>query len=305
MQHWRLVVTTRWPYPTLKLMTRSRKSSSSSISPRMSCTITLLVSLSSTEMFCHSSLLSRTCPKTRLPFAPAPASCVQSLDQAMALTLPMGTCSREYVHPVRSHRRMLSYIPTANNSPFGDHAAAVMANSRGLLWNIRRPNPSHTLYLRSSPPDTISPLTGFQSTLSTVPSCAFHCSCLAWGCSGLTMISFPQVKAIWFESGDQESEYTEESTVARVDLSMPLRDQILTTPSSPAVPMAVPSLLHRSEMTAPLCASTFFSTRPLRRTSSKVPSEHDIANWSDCCRLLPEGNQCRSVGQESRSVTLP
>mmetsp|Transcript_38252 Transcript_38252/g.94005 ORF Transcript_38252/g.94005 Transcript_38252/m.94005 type:complete len:242 (+) Transcript_38252:1723-2448(+) len=200
---------------------------------------------------------------------------------------------------------MLSYIPTAKSSPLGLQATDVMANSKGLDWNRGLPKLSQTLYLRSSPPDTTRLFTEFQSTLSTVLSCARHVSCFAWGWRGLMMISLPQVKHTAFESGLQASEYTDDSSCASVDLSIPLRDQILTTPSSPAVAMAVPSLLHLIETTAPLCASTFFSMRPLRSTRKKVPSEHDMANISLCCRLLPDGNQCKSVGHASRLVTVP
>mmetsp|Transcript_80523 Transcript_80523/g.130509 ORF Transcript_80523/g.130509 Transcript_80523/m.130509 type:complete len:252 (-) Transcript_80523:401-1156(-) len=248
-------------------MTRSRKSSSSVMSLRISCTSTLCVSLRSASIFCHSTLRSSTCPKTTAPLDPAPASCVQSEVQAMLEMEPVSVISREYVQPVRSHRRMLLYRPTPKSSPLGLQATAVTENSRGLLAKRGRPKLSQTLYLRSSPPVMISELTAFQSTLSTVPSCAFHMSCFACGCSGLIITSLPDEKHRELESGDQARLYTDESVCASVERSMPERDQILTTPSSPAVAIAVPSWFHLMAITAPLCASTFFSTLPLRSTS--------------------------------------
>ena len=52
---------------------------------------------------------------------------------------------------------------------------------------------------------------------------------------------------------------------------MPLRDQILTTPSSPAVRRSVPLGLHRAHSTAPRCASTLFSMRPDRDIKINFP----------------------------------
>mmetsp|Transcript_41123 Transcript_41123/g.131572 ORF Transcript_41123/g.131572 Transcript_41123/m.131572 type:complete len:234 (+) Transcript_41123:124-825(+) len=61
------------------------------------------------------------------------------------------------------------------------------------------------------------------------------------------------------------------------------------------------------EITAPLCASTDFSTRPFLPMILKDPSVHEITNTSDpgCARFDPAGNQCMSVKYTSISHTLP
>ena len=64
-------------------------------------------------------------------------------------------------------------------------------------------------------------------------------SCFACGCRGFTITSLPDEKHSEFESGDQARLYTDESVCASVERSMPERDHILTTPSSPAVAIAV------------------------------------------------------------------
>ena len=48
-------------------------------------------------------------------------------------------------------------------------------------------------------------------------------------------------------SGAQDTQYTGLELVARVDLSIPDLDQILTAPSSPPVTIPAPSQLHLSE----------------------------------------------------------
>jgi hypothetical protein len=78
---------------------------------------------------------------------------------------------------------------------------------------------------------------------------------LACGATGLTITSLPEEKATAFESGDHDSECTIESVCASVERSSPDRDQILITPSSPPVAIAVPSLFHRTQITAP-CAQS-------------------------------------------------
>jgi hypothetical protein len=44
--------------------------------------------------------------------------------------------------------------------------------------------------------------------------------------------------------------------------------------------MAAPSWLQRIKITAPVCAATFFSSRPDLETNRNVPSEQLIANVS-------------------------
>ena len=62
---------------------------------------------------------------------------------------------------------------------------------------------------------------------------------------------------------------------------LPVFDQILICPSSPAVTKEYPSLDHFNEITAPLCASvTFFSNFPYLLKSLKLPSPKPIAKQS-------------------------
>ena len=59
-------------------------------------------------------------------------------------------------HPVLSHRYARSKDPTANTSPPGAHAHDVVGWSIvGDAYSVR-PNASHTRYLQSSPPDTMT-----------------------------------------------------------------------------------------------------------------------------------------------------
>ena len=64
-------------------------------------------------------------------------------------------------------------------------------------------------------------------------------------------------------------------------IKLPVFDQILIYPSSPAVTNEYPSLDHFNDITAPLCASiTFFSTFPNLFISLKLPSPKPIAKLS-------------------------
>ena len=60
------------------------------------------------------------------------------------------------------------------------------------------------------------------------------CMGLELGASGLMMRLVPVVYSTPSESGAQAAPYTGTDTCTSVDLSMPLRDQIFTRPSSPA-----------------------------------------------------------------------
>mmetsp|Transcript_25987 Transcript_25987/g.65068 ORF Transcript_25987/g.65068 Transcript_25987/m.65068 type:complete len:212 (+) Transcript_25987:1884-2519(+) len=146
-----------------------------------------------------------------------------------------------------------------------------------------------------------------QSQRSTTPSCAFHRSVLLPGFTGLMKSSLPLPNRTWSPSGPHARQYTAASRCSRVDRSIPLRPHTLSAPSSPTVASAVPSAFQRTEMAAPRCASTDFSTRPPRETILNVPSEQDAANTSlpATVLLLAPGNHCISVTYPSMSHTLP
>jgi len=75
------------------------------------------------------------------------------------------------------------------------------------------------------------------------------------------MTSLPEEKHRELESGDHARLYTDESVCASVERSMPERDQIFTTPSSPAVAIAVPSFrLLRDQVTIPKADLTIKAT---------------------------------------------
>mmetsp|Transcript_20608 Transcript_20608/g.51328 ORF Transcript_20608/g.51328 Transcript_20608/m.51328 type:complete len:205 (+) Transcript_20608:1792-2406(+) len=150
-------------------------------------------------------------------------------------------------------------------------------------------------------------LSADQSQRSTTPSCAFHFSVLLPGLSGLMNSSLPLPNSTWSPSGAQLTQYMGTSRCSRTERSMPLRLHTLSAPSSPTVTSAVPSEFHRSEMTAPRCASTDFSTRPLRPTILNVPSVQDTTNTSlpAALLLLAPGDHCMSVTNVSKSITFP
>jgi len=69
--------------------------------------------------------------------------------------------------------------------------------------------------------------------------------------------------------------------------NLPVLDQILIYPSSPAVTSEYPSPDHFKEMTAPLWASgTFFSVLPILVMSLKLPSPKPMAKQSLSALLM-------------------
>mmetsp|Transcript_19257 Transcript_19257/g.42925 ORF Transcript_19257/g.42925 Transcript_19257/m.42925 type:complete len:207 (-) Transcript_19257:45-665(-) len=138
------------------------------------------------------------------------------------------------------------------------------------------------------------PLATFQSAHSTMPSCALHCRFLRFACTVLIISTFPVPINTWSSSGPQHAQNTELPVLVRQERRLPLLDQILTSPSSPAVRMADPSWLHRIKITAPWCAGTFFSSRPERETKRNVPSVQLSANVSGAC-LPVAGNHDMQV----------
>mmetsp|Transcript_5077 Transcript_5077/g.12375 ORF Transcript_5077/g.12375 Transcript_5077/m.12375 type:complete len:264 (+) Transcript_5077:1585-2376(+) len=89
-RHWLAVTTTRWSKPRLILMTRSRKSRSSSLVPaRASCTATRLASSSRADSRPLSSSTSTSWANTTAPLPPAPATIVESGDHAKESSPPL------------------------------------------------------------------------------------------------------------------------------------------------------------------------------------------------------------------------
>merc|ERR1719316_1214088 len=80
-------------------------------------------------------------------------------------------------------------------------------------------------------------------------------------------------------------------------------DHTLTEPSSPAVAMAEPSKLHFKDITAPRCASTLFSSRPVSPRMRKLPSEQPTANVLSPPLLL--GMKAIVVPYASKSHNFP
>ena len=148
-------------------------------------TLRLVASVCFTSSGLQLNSRSRSWPKTMVPLPVAPATCVESAVHARLKIEPQFGCSREWLQPVLSHRRSMLNEPTAKYRPLGAHATDEIENSTAAELYSCRPYASHTLYLQSSPPETMRLLTGFQSALSTGASCAFHCVCFADGCSGL------------------------------------------------------------------------------------------------------------------------
>ena len=120
---------------------------------------------------------------------------------------------------------------------------------------------------------------------------------LLFGASGLMVRVGPVEKRTAWLSGAQARLYTGLLWVARVERSIPARDQTChnttqfytpepsvdstrTAPSSPPVTMPAPSPLQRAASTAPLCASTGFSILPARPTSCSLPSAELTRNMS-------------------------
>ena len=171
-----------------------------------------------------------------------------------------------------------------------------------------RPNASHTRYLQSSPPDTMTSPRGDQSTASTAPSCAFHRIVLRPpGSADFTYRSLPHPAATASHEGDHEMAWMACWSCSSTARSMPFLPHVFSAPSSPHVASAVPSGFHRRETHAPRCASgTCRSTRPPLVRIRKDPSEKEHANTSlppVDPPPLPAGNQCMSVTYPSRSHT--
>lgn len=159
----------------------------------------------------------------------------------------------------------------------------------GRLENNWRPNESQTLYVQSSPPLTTFPFETFQSTQSTIPSWAFHWRFFLLACTVLIIKVFPLPMITWSSSGPQQAQYTDWPIEAKQERKFPLLDQILTSPSSPAVNKAAPSWLHLINIMAPSWPLIFFSSLPDRAINRKVPSVQLMANESGAC-LPVDGN---------------
>ena len=198
------------------------------------------------------------------------------------------------------------------------------------------------MYLRSSPPETSKFDTAHQSTASTTPSCARHAGVFAVlpeplsGSVPLKKVASPtrgtfsssesaptalfakctrrflpratttrpvSPPLAWL-SGDHAAAYTAVSPAATTPRRRPPGDHDLTAPSSPAVSTHEPSFVQRTLVTAPACASTVLSTRPLRRKKRSVPSEHAAAKAADAASADGgAGEKCIAVTNASRSHT--
>jgi len=81
-----------------------------------------------------------------------------------------------------------------------------------------------------------------RSTLSTTPSCAFQVTWRWLDWQERIVTCEPKQKQTWSLSQPHTTQYTGLSHCVREERSIPLRDQILTWPSSPPVARAVPEM---------------------------------------------------------------
>ena len=97
----------------------------------------------------------------------------------------------------------------------------------------------------------ILPLDGDQSTHKINASWALHCKGFELGARAFIVNMFPLAYNTDCVSGAHANAYTGAAHWARVDLSIPDRDQILTAPSSPPVKIPAPSWLHLKKFEKP------------------------------------------------------
>lgn len=199
-----------------------------------------------------------------------------------------------------------------------------MANSSAALVNRLAPWASQILKRKSSPPEAITLDWADQLSESTRPSWARHYKVenklrlrnkkyqlniyltrisLLLAASGLMDTCPPWQNTIEVEFGAQRAHRMASSFCTTVERNMPDLDQILITPSSPAVSRPAPSGLHRPELMAAPWAEMLRSTRALLFRITNRPS---LLHTSRVSLPLPppllrppRRSQWRSVGTKS------